>query len=179
MRRVLFAFLLVLSFVGCSTPNAERVLADSLIANSQKYLGKTVEIEGTVVHVCGANAQKMKLKTEKGSVIMIAASAKIPAFSRKLSGERIRVVGLVRESVVDSVSVSKAEKQKSLLCHIDNTPCKDSAWVRRQIDAGRVDSLSQRDIRRLRSTMSATGKSFVATVVVEAVQIEVIRKENR
>jgi len=71
------------------------------------------------------------------------------------------------------------ESEKALLCHIDNTPCRDSTWVSGQIKAGRADTLSKRDVERLRRAMERTGKSYVSAVTVVADRVELLEEPSK
>lgn len=53
------------------TQQFAKVTADSLIANIDKYENTKVEIEGVIIHICGVDGKKMKLRTENGSIIKI------------------------------------------------------------------------------------------------------------
>ncbi|MGE0077102.1 MAG: hypothetical protein AB7S48_04500 [Bacteroidales bacterium] len=176
MRNLLF--LLLLGFGSCSSSKVELVQADLLVTNIDQYCGKRVAIEGVIIHICGVDGTKMKLRTDGGAIVKVVTSKNIPFFDGKFYKKRIRVQGLVQESRVDSSYVSNVEACKDLLCHIDNNPCKDSVWTRKQVEKGRADSLSQNDLARLRRRMKETGKPYVSTAIICADNIEIIEKED-
>ena len=87
-----------------------------------------------------------------------------------------RVQGIAKESRIERSYVDTMEREKALLCHIDNTPCKDSTWVSGKRESGAADSLSRRDIGRLRGKMERTGKSYVSVVTVVAERAEIVEE---
>jgi hypothetical protein len=165
--------------LGCGKSDAPagpafaKVPADSLVAHIDRYRDAGVEVEGLVVHVCGVDGRKMKLMTESGAIIKIVPRDSSGGFDETFYKKTVRVRGIAKESRIERSYVDRMESEKALLCHIDNTPCRDSTWVSGQRELGAADSLSRRDVARLRSAMARTGKSYVSvvTVVVERVEI--------
>lgn len=173
-----------MAFLICCTSikkNQEitKVVADSLIVNIDKYNGTKVETEGVIIHVCGVNGRKMKLKTESGEIIKIVPQDSLASFDKSFYKKRIRVQGFVKESRIEKPYLDMIEKERTLLCHIDNTPCKDSAWVKRQKNAGIADSLSNRDILRLREKMEQTQKDYISVITILAEKCEIIEEKTK
>lgn len=98
------------------------------------------------------------------------------SFDRSFYKKIVRVQGIAKESRIERSYVDKMEREKALLCHIDNTPCKDSTWVSAQRKSGAADSLSKRDVERLRSKMEQTGKSYVSVVTLVAERVEIVEE---
>ncbi|BDX37001.1 hypothetical protein CYCD_03560 [Tenuifilaceae bacterium CYCD] len=180
MKHLLLMVSMAFCIVACKNQchKVEKVLADELVLNTDQFCGKKVETEGVIVHICGVDGKKMKLKADNGSMLMISASEAIPYFDKKFFNKRVRIQGLVWESRVDSLYLDKVEVGKTLLCHINNSPCKDTVWVKKQTEYGREDSLSQRDVKRLRDRMKQTGKQYVSTVIICAENVDIIEKED-
>jgi hypothetical protein len=148
--------------------------ADSLIENIEKYNDKNVVVEGVIIHICGVDGKKMKLKTDKGEIIKIAPKDSLNSFDNSFYKKRIRVLGIVKESHIDNSYIDKIEKGKNILCHIDNTPCKDSAWINNKKQSGTADAISKQNIEKLRFKMKETGKNFIPTITIFAEKIEII-----
>ena len=169
--------------LGCSnaltSPVFTKVSADSLVANIDKYHDTKVEEEGLVVHICGVDGRKMKLMTEGGAIIKIVPRDSSDSFDKSFYKKMVKVQGIAKESRIERSYVDKMEREKTLLCHIDNTPCKDSTWVSGQRASGTADSLSKRDIERLRSRMEQTGKSYVSVVNIVAERVEVVEEPKK
>lgn len=158
-----------------STTNKPHCLdGDSLIARIDDYNQTKVQIEGTIVHICGVDGKKMKLKTNLGKVIGIISNSDSIIFNKSFYHQRVRVTGIAKETRLNKTYIDTQEKQKTLLCHIDNTPCKDSAWVNSKQQTGVADSLSQVDIARLKSKMKEDQKDYVSVVTIAVEQVEII-----
>jgi hypothetical protein len=162
-----------------TTQAIARISADSLIANVDAYRDRKVEVEGLIIHVCGVDGRKMKLQTDHGAILKIVPADSLAAFDESFYKKRVRVRGIAGESRVDSASIERMEKDKTLLCHIDHTPCKDSAWVNRQEASGAADSLSKRDIDNLKKSMEQTGKSYVPVITIFAEEVEIIEETKK
>jgi hypothetical protein len=157
--------------------NITKVAADSLINNIEKYHEKEIETEGVIVHVCGVDGKKMKLKTDKGEIIKIVTTDSTLQFNKSYNGKTVIIQGYITESKIENNLIDSLEKDKVLLCHIDNTPCKDKEWVDYQTNKGNAEALSQKDIERLRKKMLQTGKNYVSVFTIIANKI--IIKEDK
>jgi hypothetical protein len=164
--------------LGCgdapASPAFTKVPADSLVAHIDRYRDAGVEVEGLVVHICGVDGRKMKLMTAGGAIVKIVPRDSSGGFDESFYKKTVRVRGIAKESRIERSYVDKLESEKALLCHIDHTPCRDSTWVSGQRQSGAADSLSKRDIGRLRSTMARAGKSYVSVVTVVAERVEIV-----
>ncbi len=155
-------------------PAFAKVPADSLVAHIDRYRDAGVEVEGLIVHVCGVDGRKMKLMTAGGAIIKIVPRDSSGGFDESFYKKTVRVRGIAMESRVESSYVDRMESEKALLCHIDHTPCRDSTWVSGKRASGAADSLSRRDVARLRDAMERTGKSYVSVVTVVAERVEIV-----
>lgn len=144
------------------------VKADDLIEGIDTYRNTKIETEGLIIHVCGVSGEKMKLKTEAGAIIKVEATDAISRFDKSFHKQRIKVQGIVKENRVEKAYIDKIEKEGTLLCHIDNTPCKDSVWIEKQVKSGNAERLSKKDIAYLRQVMKKTGKDYVSTISIRA-----------
>lgn len=183
MKRILLITVLLTAIIlSCNVPatneTIEIVNADSLIKNIKKYSNKTIEIEGLIVHVCGVDGKKMKLKTENGDIIKIVPFDSTLQFNNTYNSKTIRVQGKITEFKLEKNSIDSLEKEKKILCHIDNTPCKDREWVENKIKKGIADSLSKRGIDGLKEKMLRTGDDYVTVLTMVAEKIK-IKDENK
>ena len=178
--RILFITLGLITFIGCKEKKAcqdiIKVNADSLIVDIDKYEDSLVETEGIITHVCRVEGKKMKLKTQGGKIIKIVSQDTLEHFDKSLYKKKVRVQGIVREQRLGKSYLDKIEKERILLCHIDNTPCKDSAWVNRQIKAGTADTLSKKGVAKLRKKMEKDEKNYVSVIIIIAEKIEAINE---
>jgi len=166
--------------ISCHSQPANQIItkvdSDSLIVHIDKYLGSKVEIEGIIVHICGVDGKKMKLKTDSGEIIKIVPQDTLETFSNDLYKKRLKIHGIAKESRIENTIIDKIEQNKTLLCHIDNTPCKDVDWVDRQIKTGMADSLTHQTIKKLRAKMEMTGKNYISSVTILESDFEIIEE---
>jgi hypothetical protein len=73
-----------------------KVVFDTLVAHPEKYIGKTITIEGKVIHVCTETGKKMFITGQNPDVsLYIAAGDKISKFPMELLGSEITVEGMI------------------------------------------------------------------------------------
>lgn len=177
--KIITLALIIPLIISCKSQSSNqgftKVNSDSLIANIDNYLNSKVEIEGTIVHICGVDGKKMKLKTNGGEIIKIIPQDSFETFSKDLYKKRIKIQGIVKVSKLENTSIDRIEQEKTLLCHIDYTPCKDEEWVDRQIKANIADSLSYKTIKKLRATMDKTGKDYISIITIHESDFVIIK----
>ena len=156
----------------------EKVNADFVLNNIEDYLNCKIEIEGFIIHVCGVDGEKMKLKTANGETIKIVPLDSNLRFDGSYYKKSICVQGEITESRLEIHLIDSLEKEKTLLCHIDRTPCKDKKWIENQIKKGISDSISKRDIETLKEKMLQTGKDYVSVFTIIAENILIIDEEK-
>jgi hypothetical protein len=177
MKNKVVLLILALGFVqySCSNKEAEKVSIGTLVNRIDEYQGKLVETEGTVIHVCGVDLRKLKLKSDDGLIIKVVPIDSTDFFDKNLKKKKLRITGIVKENRIERSYVDKVEKEKTLLCHVDHKPCKDLAWVNKKIESGTADKISALAIQRLRDKMAETGKDYVSVVTVMTRKVEVIK----
>lgn len=151
-----------------------RIESDILIDNHDRYLNKRVETEGVIVHICSVDGKKMKFRADNGAIIKIVSSTQGHSFKKSLYKKRVVVKGVLRVNRINKDYIDKAEKKKTLLCHIDNKPCKDSEWVQNKIKTGKADKISATSIKKLRKIMKETGKDYVSVITIAAEYISTV-----
>jgi hypothetical protein len=78
----------------------DKVEFSALAANPENYIGKTIVIEGKVVHVCRETGKKMFIVGENPDVrLYIAAGENIPKFPMELLGSEVIVEGRITKAV--------------------------------------------------------------------------------
>ncbi len=110
-----------------SKENIDIVLVDSILASPEKYLGKTVNIQGLVVHTCKHSGKKMFLVgTDKDSPVKVIAGKDITLFEQTLEGETVIATVKIRlmEGVGEKHGDHKEEGEHEN--HADETTSKDS-----------------------------------------------------
>lgn len=146
---------------------------DSLISSIERYEGEYVEIEGLIVHFCGAGEKKLMLRTAGEKIIRIVPAGEIERFDPSLKDKRVRVRGIATETRYDESYIMRMEKGKEILCSIDHTPCIAKDWIEKQRAEGKADSMSIRTTERMRRLMDESGKDYVSVITVGARWLEV------
>ena len=170
--------LLAALLIGCnsskSTDDIAKVETDSLIAHVDKYHNTSVEVEGTVVHICGVDGKKMKLKTAGGASIKVVYTDSLMRFDTAFYNKRVRVLGVLKETRLYKPYIDSMEKSKAAPCSIDSKPCIDSLWIKNKRESGAIDSISRVGIEKLRERMAQAGKDYISVITIVAEKVEVI-----
>lgn len=88
------------------------VLVDQLLEDPDTYVGKVVEIEGLVTHVCKHSGKRLHLtSTATNEMIRVEATGNITQFERELEGSDVRITGKVQKLVIDEDYLSKWENE--------------------------------------------------------------------
>lgn len=88
------------------------VLVDQLLEDPDTYVGKVVEIEGLVTHVCKHSGKRLHLtSTASNEMIRVEATGDINQFEKELEGSDVRITGKVQKLVIDEDYLSKWENE--------------------------------------------------------------------
>lgn len=174
------SLLLVISLaawlMGCSPKEEKTDSIDKIIESIEMYQNKTIYAEGTAVHLCGVDKKKLKLRSDGGKMVKVIWSDSTKVFDKNLKENRIWIKGKVVEARISVDYVNKMEQSQTLLCHVDHSPCKDSAWVNQKIESGKAPGMSAKDIRKLRDEMESTEKDYVSVITIIAEEIGIVNK---
>jgi len=155
-----------------TTQKTVKVDADSLISDIKTYIGKNVEIEGDVIHICPVNAKKIKLKTAQGNIIKIVPDGTVfQKFDKSLNQKHIHITGQVSEERVTSERILQYAKNQTLLCHIDYKRCIDGAWVDQMVKSGKAAKYVEDMTKKLTDEMQKTKKDYISVVIITATSI--------
>ena len=174
IKITLISLFLLFVFTSIAQQSAElytKISLDELIEKSEQYENKKVEVIGLVIHICSLDAKKMKLKSPSGAIVKILPNKADEYFDSALKKQVVCVQGVVEISRIEKAEIDKVEKEKTLLCHIDNTPCKDKEWINNKIESGTDITIVKKDIARLRKLMHDSGKDYVACICIRAENI--------
>ena len=128
MKSIKFLFLVLLSLFfacnektgssGSSADNTDAevvetvVLVDDLMSDPDAYVGKVIELEGLVTHVCKHSGKRLHLtSTATNEMVRVEATGDINQFERELEGSDVRIKGLVQKQVIDEDYLSKWENE--------------------------------------------------------------------
>jgi len=177
IKLFLIALLMACAFTGKSQETAgefTKLSMNDLIAKADQFQNKKVEVIGLIVHMCGVDAKKMKLKSPSGAVIKIVPQNPEEAFDTAFKKQLVSVQGVVEVKRIEKAYIDKMEKEGTLLCHIDNTPCKDKEWINKKIETGADVTISKRDIAKLRKKMEVSGKDHITSICIRAEKVELL-----
>jgi hypothetical protein len=88
------------------------ILVDELLSDPDTYVGKVVEIEGLVTHVCKHSGKRLHLtSTASNEMIRVEATGDIRQFERELEGSDVRIQGKVQKLVIDEDYLAKWENE--------------------------------------------------------------------
>ena len=169
---IISAISIIALFASAKHIEPEKVDAKNVIEHVDKYIGKLVETEGKIVHVCGVDKKKIKLMVENVGSIKIISEHADSEFDYDLNQKEVRVVGVVKEIRIKKDRIDEMEQNMNLLCSIDKEPCIDPNYAERRRQAGTLEEDSKRHINRLRETMKETGKDYISIVTIVAKSVE-------
>ena len=90
------------------------ILIDDLVKDPEAYVGKVVEVEGLVTHVCKHSGKRLHLtSTTTNEMIRVEATGDIIRFERELEGSDVRIKGLVQKQVIDEDYLAKWDNEIS------------------------------------------------------------------
>ena len=118
----MFFIVLSLLLASCGTRTDQSQQADTsgtavlTVANfdslAGKFIGKEIQIEGLVDHVCRHSGKRMFLvQTEGEGRVKVVTGETIPAFDVALEGNEVIVKGIVDELRVDEQYLAEWEKE--------------------------------------------------------------------
>jgi len=86
------------------TDNGAKVEFASLVENPGSYIGKTISIEGKVVHVCTMSGKKLFITGENPDIrLYVQAGENMPKFPMELLGSEIVVEGTITSAVASAM----------------------------------------------------------------------------
>lgn len=177
MKYILISLFLVLAIVSNGQQQAElyaKVSIDELINKAGQFEKKKIEIIGLVDHLCGVDGHKMKLKASSGAVLKVVPNDPNGSFDSEFKKQLVCVKGVVELIRIEKIYVDEMEKEGTLLCHIDHSPCKDKAWVNNKIESGKDVEIVKKDIAKLREQMIESGKDYVSYICIRADKVNIL-----
>ncbi len=127
MKKLAFGLVLMLvALVACEnaqvkteTPAQETVAEEITViaipdfdSLAEQYIGKKIQLSGTVDHICKHGGQRAFLVTpESEARIKITPDDKIAAFNTNLEGNPVVIVGIVEEQRIDEDYIMEWEQE--------------------------------------------------------------------
>jgi hypothetical protein len=130
MKKIIFSIImLTIVAVGCqnATEKVENNQNDSLTAvvdevalisvadfdqEAGNYVGKKIQMEGTIDHVCKHGGQRAFLvNTDSESRIKLTPDETLAAFNTEMEGNQVVIVGVVEEQRIDEAYIMEWEQE--------------------------------------------------------------------
>jgi len=157
-------------------------------ASPDAYVDKTLELTGTVDHVCAHGGKRMFIMGDDPADRVKIESGKIPAFDADLAGSQVRVVAVARVETIDAAYLDAWEAEATVgevaeACeHGGNAATEapeaqqaaaDAAAPEQAAEqAGEQENADLARIAQLRQQMAASGKDHIAFYHLECVSFE-------
>ena len=162
--------------ISCTSKQKhENVPQFSTSENLTHYLNETVSLEGEIVHVCSADGRKMKLILSDGEVITILPEKQGELFAKNdWHNKTIQVIGKLSARTITKHELDTVFAQQHILCHIDLTPCIDTAWVNNQWENGNAEHLIETQQQELYEQMDEKTTDYIQQFSIVATKLKEI-----
>ncbi len=123
------------------------------------YVGKKVQLEGTVDHICKHGGQKLFLVSDKSDArIKVTPDEEIAAFNAELEGDNIVLVGIVEEQRIDEDYIREWEEE--IKSGIDMGDDKgEGSHLGGKMEKGGVDADTEAEMKKIENLRDMLNKS--------------------
>ena len=141
------------------------------------YVGKTIQLTGTVEHVCMHGGQRMFLvDNESESRVKVVTSDNVAAFNTELIGDQLLVTGVVDEMRIDEAYLLDWEAEiKAGEMQADDKG--EGAHLGGNVEKGGEGAEPNEEMQKvnnLREQLKQSGKEYLAFYSLACTQFEVI-----
>jgi hypothetical protein len=168
------------------------ITVSDFLSHAGPMVDQTVQISGTVVHVCRQGGQRLFIVGEDGEQrVRITTGDNIAQFSVELEGETVAVTGVVRELIIDDTYLAeweadvlegstsgRGEGHEGGVGHSEGQGGSLPAYTEQTGDqaetAGEKESQLAR-IQQLRDEIAKSGKDHLSDYWVETLTYRVIK----
>lgn len=172
MKKIAYILFVLLVAASCSKKAEVVRSVEDLIPN----VGGLVCLEGEVVHVCPCGGQKLKLKLADGTMLKVIPGSKLGTFSKlNLNKKKVKICGELSEVRLSKEYLDSMYSSQTLACHIDYTPCTDTAWVNYQWREGNAEKILATVSINQQKQMEQTGKNYISIFTIEAASIDEVK----
>lgn len=123
------------------------------------YVGKKIQLEGTVDHICKHGGQKLFLVSDKSDVrIKVTPDEEIAAFNAELEGDNIVLVGIVEEQRIDEDYIREWEEE--IKSGIDMGDDKgEGSHLGGKMEKGGIDADTKEEMKKIDNLRDMLNKS--------------------
>ncbi|MBI9072056.1 MAG: hypothetical protein JEY94_10675 [Melioribacteraceae bacterium] len=136
---------------------------DSVAVN---LVGKTVEVKGTVVHVCEHGGKRCHIVGEDQKTKVKIEAGKVEKFEKELEGSDITAIGVVAELRIDNAYLDNWEKETNAVeKEVEGKGIHDGQDEDAEDHHAKESTLKQ--IETLRVKLKESGKEFLGYYSIE------------
>jgi len=123
------------------TQEITKLNVDTFLTKASNYVGKEIELTGTVNHVCKHGAKRLQLMgSNPEELIKVESGDKIAKFDVSIEGSNVCVKGIVKELIINEDYIAQMEsKEHADEHHEDSTKMQE---MRNKIKASGTDHIS-------------------------------------
>ena len=188
LKKLCFSALLIaaLALASCGEKEAQvddaaqaaQLSLASFDADAETYIGKTVEITGTVDHVCRHGGKKMFIVGENADDrLKIDAGPDMAGFTIEMEGSQVKVVGTVEEQRMYAADLDEMEAG---LCPTEEADVKKAMKAdagegehhEEHAEEGNEEALEQ--VKSLREQLEESGREYLAFYSLQCQSFETL-----
>ncbi len=193
--RVIPVLLLLTLIVSCGTQSdqqkAVEVNVQALLDNAEQYVDKTVNVSGTVVHVCRHTGKRLFIVGENPEKrFKVVTGPNMSSFDVALEGSDVTIEGIVRVQKIDEAYLDQWESQMSDAARPEvahdgehkgehqeeQASCQTESCEQKENSGHDSDKPIQKistnpQIDELRKQLAESGKDYLAFYSLECVKI--------
>jgi hypothetical protein len=165
MKFFLIFFITILLLVSCATEKTDQLQEQLDVAtiteDAVDYVGKTVSLTGTVVHVCKHGGKRMFIIGEDPEKrFKITAGPDVGTFDIALEGSDVLVTGLLEEQRVDEAYLDNWESELAA----DSKPEVAHEGMEHGEEEGKEEHTqeSNKQIENMRKKLAESGKEYLS-----------------
>lgn len=193
MKKLLFIVALAIGFASCqNTANKTETTNEETLANdvtivqvaefenkAGDFVGKTIQLSGTVEHVCKHGGQRMFIvDNESEARIKITPAEEVAAFNTELVGDELIITGIVEEQRIDEAYLMEWEeeiKAGSAMSDDKGEGTHLGGNVEKGGEGADVNEEMQK-VMDLREQLQASGNDYLAFYSVVCTGFEVVKE---
>lgn len=145
------------------------------------YVGKVIQVEGTVEHICEHGGKKLFIVGDTSDVrIKIIPNEEVAAFNAELEGEKIVIVGIIEEKIIDEAFLKEWEEEIKAGSDLSDDKG-EGVHLDGKIEKGgdHYDSAEEMEkVNKLRTLLQESGNEYLTFYSVLCTSYEVIEENN-
>ncbi len=180
MKKLFVLAVAAIAVVACGPKsqkqeNLEKFDVTKVFEQADQLIGKTITVEGTVVHICGHGGDKMFLSAEEGQTrLKVEPSGNLQSFSPEMEGSVALVTGVLEEMRIDEEYLKKWESELSAEGDHEGH---DHSASGKKADQGEHTSAMEK-INKYREQLASSPKGYLSFYTLKATKVEMVEKSE-